>query len=94
MTINSGFARPAQGGLSAVIPLRPGEPSPQSLAASRRRNVIMVVIGLAAAARLAREGPGGKQVILVVIVLAAATGLGREGLGNLAGWYKRQAQRN
>ena len=49
MTINSGFARPAQGGLSVVIPLRPGEPSPQSLAASRRRNVIMVVIGLAAA---------------------------------------------
>jgi hypothetical protein len=94
MTINSGFARPAQGGLSAVIPLRPGEPSPQSLAASRRRNMIMVVIGLAAAARLARNGSSGKRLIMVGIALAAAAGLGREGLGGLAGWYKRQGQRS
>jgi hypothetical protein len=94
MTINYGSARPAQLGLGTVIPRGPSELSRQALAASRRRNVIMAAIGLAAAARLAREGPGGKQVILAVIVLAAATGLGREGLGGLAGWYKRQGQKN
>ena len=94
MTINGGFARPAPEGLSAVIPLRPGEPSPLSLAASRRRNMIMVVIGLAAASRLARNSSGGRRVIIVAIGLAAAAGLGREGLGSLAGWYKRQGQRN
>jgi hypothetical protein len=94
MTINGGFARPAHGGLSAVIPRDPSQLSPQSLAASRRRHVIMVVIGLAAAARLARNSSTGRRVIMVVIVLVAATGLGREGLGGLAGWYKQQGQRN
>ncbi len=94
MTINGGFARPAHGGLSAVIPRGPGEPSRQALAASRRRNMIMLAIGLAAAARLARNSSSGRRVIMVVIGLVAATALGREGLGGLADWYKRQGQRN
>jgi len=94
MTIDGGFARPAHVGLGAVIPRGPSQLSRQALTASRRRNVIMIAIGLAAAARLAREGPSRKQVIIVVIALAAAVSLGREGLGGLAGWYKRQGQRN
>lgn len=94
MTINYGFARPAHVGLGAVIPRGPSEPSRQALAASRRRNMIMLAIGLAAAARLARDSGSGKRVIMVAIGLAAAAGLGREGLGGLAGWYKRQGQKN
>jgi hypothetical protein len=94
MTINYGFARHAHVGLGAVIPGGPSEPSRQALAASRRRNMIMVAIGLAAAAHLARNSSSGRRVIMVVIGLVAATALGREGLGGLADWYKRQGQRN
>lgn len=94
MTIDDGFARPAHMGLGAVIPRGPSELSPQALAASRRRNMILLAIGLAAAVRLARDSGSGKRVIMVAIGLAAVAGLGREGLGGLAGWYKRQSQKH
>jgi hypothetical protein len=83
-------ARHVHGALGAVISRSPGELTRRSREASRRRHVIMVVIGLAVAAGLARDSRGQGRVIMLVMGAAAAAGLARESLAGLAAWYKRR----
>jgi hypothetical protein len=56
--------------------------------------MIMVVIGLALAARLARDSRSYESVIMVVIGVAAAAGLAKasraRSFAGLAAWDKRQ----
>jgi hypothetical protein len=76
----------------------PGEPTRQSLVTSRQRKVVMIVIGLVAAARLPLDRRFQRRVIMIVIGLAAAAGLARNGqavsLARLAAWDKQQQLRN
>ncbi len=69
-------------------------PARRTWSANSQRQVIMVVIGLAAAARLARGSHTYEHAIMVAIGLAAIAGLGRAGrarsFARLATWDKRR----
>jgi hypothetical protein len=66
----------------------------QSPAVSRRPKVVMAVVGLAAAARMAGDRRTHERVILIAIVLAAAVGLARAGQtqsrARLTAWDRRR----
>jgi hypothetical protein len=78
-----------------VISPGPTAATPQSPAASRRPKVVMAVVGLTAAARLAGDRRTHERVILLAIALAAAVGLARAGevrsIARLIDWDRRQA---
>ncbi len=78
----------------AVTPRSPAGPARRSSGANSQHRVIMAVIGLALAARLARDGRSYEHVIMVVIGVAAVAGLGRHSgarsFARLAAWDKRR----
>jgi hypothetical protein len=66
----------------------------QSPTASRQQKVAVAVIGLAMAARIARDRRTYERVIIFALVLAAAVSLARDNqarsLARLAAWDKRR----
>jgi hypothetical protein len=78
-----------------VISSDPAGSAHQSLAVNRPPKVVMAVIGLTAAARMARDRRTQERVILLTIVLAAAVGVAREGkvrsVTRLIAWDRQQA---
>ncbi len=73
------------------------ESARQSRAASRERRATILVVGLAAVARLPRDPRFQRHVIVLVIGLAAAARLTQDSQANslarLAAWDKRQQAR-
>jgi hypothetical protein len=96
MTANVGFAGQAQGAPGAMISRGPGRP-PWPRRPRRQWNATLIVIALAAAARLARDRHAREHVIMFVIVLAAAARLARDSqartFARVAAWDKRQRRR-
>jgi hypothetical protein len=96
MTINIGFARYA----SAVMQMsgRPNGSARRLRAAGRRRRAVIVVIGLAAVARLPWDSHAQQHAIMLAIGLAALAALARESqarsLARLAAWDQRQNLRH
>lgn len=66
----------------------------QSWAAGSQRRVVIVVIGLAVVARLARDSRSYEPAIVMVIALAAVAGIGRasrsRSFARLAAWDNRR----
>ena len=79
----------------AVISSGPAGPAHKPPGADRIPKAVAAAIGLAAAARIARDHRTYERVILVAIVLAAAGGAARTGqtrsIQRLIAWDKRQA---
>ena len=73
------------------------ESARQSGAVSRKRRTAMLVVGLAAVARLPRDPRFQRKVIVLVVGLAAAARLAQNGhtnsLARLAAWDRRQEAR-
>jgi hypothetical protein len=61
----------------AVTARSPAGPARRSLGVNSQHHAIMAAIGLALAARLARDSRSHELVIMVVIGLAAVAGLGQ-----------------
>ena len=78
----------------AMTARSPAGPACRSRGANSQHHAIMAVIGLALAARLARDSRSHELVIMVVIGLAAAAGLGQHSgarsFARLAAWDKRR----
>jgi len=78
----------------AVTPRNPARPVRRAWGANGQRHGIMAVIGLALAARLARDSRNYQHVIMVVIGVVAVAGLGRasgaRSVARLAAWDKRR----
>jgi hypothetical protein len=79
---------------TAMTPRSPAGPAHRSWGANSEHRVIMAVIGLALAERLARDSRSYQHVIMAVIGLAAVAGVARasqaRSLARLAAWDKRQ----
>ena len=75
-----------------MTPRGPGGPARRSWGANSQHHGVMLVIGLALAACLARDSRSYQHVIMVVIGLAAVAGLGRasqaRSFARLAAWDK------
>ncbi len=73
---------------------RPSRASAPAAGANSQHHAIMAAIGLAWAARLARDSRSYQHVIMVVIGLAAVAGLGKasqaRSFARLADWDKRR----
>jgi hypothetical protein len=78
----------------AVTARSPAGPARRSWGANSHHHPIMAVIGLALAARLARDSRSHQHVIMAVIGLAAVAGLGKasqaRSFARLAAWDKRR----
>src|SRR6266516_7042235 len=78
----------------AVAPRNPARPVRRASGANSQHHGIMAVIGLALAARLARDSRSYQHVIMVVIGVVAVAGLGRasgaRSFARLAAWDKRR----
>jgi hypothetical protein len=81
---------------SAVISSRPAGPAYKPQGVGRTRKAVVGAVGLAAAARIARDRRTYERMILVAIVLASAAGAARAGqaslIERLIAWDKHQAQ--
>jgi hypothetical protein len=94
MIPNIGIARYARVASEMRISRRPDRPARRLRAASRRRDAVIVVIGLAAVARLPWDSRAQQHAIMLAIGLAAAAALARENqarsLARLVAWDQRQ----
>jgi hypothetical protein len=94
MIPNIGIARYARAASEMRISRRPDRPVRRLRAASRRRDAVIVVIGLAAVARLPWDSRTQQHAIMLAIGLAAAAALARENqarsLARLVAWDQRQ----
>jgi hypothetical protein len=79
---------------TAMTRQSPARPAHRSWGVNCEHHVIMAVIGLALAERLARDSRTYEHVIMAVIGLAAVAGLARasqaRSFARLAAWDKRQ----
>ena len=73
------------------------ESARQSGAVSRKRRATLLMVGLAAAARVPRDPRFQRNVVVLVVGLAAAARLAQNGqatsLARLAAWDRRQRER-
>ncbi|HUK73316.1 MAG TPA: hypothetical protein VLW50_31960 [Streptosporangiaceae bacterium] len=83
---------------SAVISRRPSQPAPQPRGAGAGKRIAVVMIGLAAVARLPASSRTQQHAIMFAIALGAAAGLARDSQASsrarLVAWDKRQQQRH
>jgi hypothetical protein len=83
-----------RGAVVAVTPRPPAGAASLPGRASTRQRVVVVIIGLGAAARLARDPRTHAAAIVAVIAVAALAGMGRasraQSFARLAAWDKRR----
>ncbi|MEP7022850.1 MAG: hypothetical protein ABJB47_03370 [Actinomycetota bacterium] len=99
MIIKGGSARYADKAQGAQISRRPSASARSQQAVARRRDAVLLVIGVAAFARLLWDSRAQQHVIMFAIGLAAVAALARESqarsLARLAAWDRSQnARRN
>ena len=78
----------------AVTPRPPAGPASLPGRASTRQRMVVVIVGVGVAARLARDPRTHAAVIVAVIAVAALAGMGRasraQSFARLAAWDKRR----
>jgi hypothetical protein len=98
MAMETGSGRDAFRTPGAVVSARTGGPAGQSRTANGQRQVVMLMIGLGAAANLVRSRGFHEMVIVGVIGLAALARMSRENqarnLARVAAWDKRRNLRD
>ncbi len=88
------IVRPIPVAWIAVISSGPAGPAHKPPGTDRPQKAVVVAVGLAAVARMARDRRTYERMILVAIVLAAAAGAARTGqarsIARLMAWDKHQ----
>jgi hypothetical protein len=94
MTTDAGSARSTHAARDALSSLRHDDTSRQSSSANRGKQLAILVIGLAAVARLPGNRRAQQHAIMLAIVLAAMAGLARDSQARsferLTAWDKRR----
>ena len=97
MTMNVRIARHAHAMPGMQVSRRPSGSARLSRATGRRRHAVIVVIGLAAVARLPWDSRVQQQAIVLAIGLAAVAALAKENqdrsIARLVAWDQRRNRR-